>query len=407
MKTNLLTLSSIIFLSLFTGCGSNVTTSDKIIKPHDTSKLGRVVSLQKDWSWFVDSTIKNYTGGFNVEVNFYQGFPSSVKHYQYFLDTDNDKSSGFNGKNGWEITGADYLIEDGVIFKYISNAENKWNWEEVISFPDKLLQQNGSSGKISLKGLFNLEENILNNNQHINTMMEVYDKDWAGDYPTVTNILTTITDSDINTIPIKKYTYKRILDIKGNIIEEERLDNNKWLTIHTYKYNTKGQKTESFSNLSHTKLIYTYNNNGDLESKTFTHSFIKGVETYSYVYDEQGRKTTMTKYYKEYRKNYENNKYELKKEQTEIYLHTYIQGTNLISKITLNGKFYQSFTYNEDDTIDTRTTRIKYSINSHNINYLNETYTYDNEGRVIKVESQNDDGTLTKRVKNYIYELNN
>ncbi len=397
MKKNLLTLSTLLAASLFVGCGSNNATSTaKVGQPHDTSKLGRAVNIQEDWSWFVDSTIKNSVDGFDVRVDFWQGLPTSVKHYQYFMDTDNNKETGFTGEDGWEITGADYLIEDGVIFQYIKDANKAWNWEAVREFPDELLTHEGAYSSLTLSGIIQMQEDILGNATQINTMLEVYDKEWAGDYPTVTDVLTTITNDDVAPEPVKSFEYKRIVDYRGNVVRLQKLTpQGTWHTTNTYKYNAQGQKIESYSVLSRVKKVYTYNDKGDLASRTFTHSYIKGVETFTYVYDAQGRKTTMTKNYKEYRKD------ELKKEKTEVFEHTYLEGSDLIDTITLDGAFYQSFTYNADDTIATKTTREEFAGAMHDVT---ETFTYDAQGRVIKIVSESDEGGPVKTEETYTYE---
>ncbi len=397
MKTSLLTLSTLLAASLFVGCGSNSATSTaKVGQPHDTSKLGRVVNIQEDWSWFVDSTIKKDFDGFAVRVDFWQGLPSSVKHYQYFMDTDNDKATGYNGEDGWEITGADYLIEDGMIFQYKKDANKAWNWEAVREFPDELLTHKGAYASLTLSGLMQMQEDILGNATQINTMMEVYDKDWAGDYPTVTDVLTTINNGDVAPEPVQSFDYKRILDPRGNVIALQKLTpQGTWHDTNTYTYNAQGQKISSYSISSRVKKSYTYNDKGDLASRTFTHSYIKGVETFTYVYDAQGRKTTMTKNYKEYRKDV------LKKEKTEVYEHTYLQDSDLIDTITLDGAFYQSFTYNADDTIKTKTTRQEFAGAMHD---ETETFTYDAQGRVIKIVSESDDGGPVKTESNYTYQ---
>ncbi len=408
MKSTLLTLSTLLATALFTGCGSNASTTDTATaQPHDTRALGRVISIQKDWSWFVDSTIKNHGAfdGFDLRVDFYQGLPTSVKHYQYFMDTDNDKSTGFTGENGWEIFGADYLIEDGTIFKYKPDADDAWKWEAVRSFDNELLVHKGGMASLTLDGLFQLQEEILGDAREINTMIEVYDKDWGGDYPTVTDIVTTVTGGETTPPDLQSYEYRRITDANGNIIEEQkRKDDGTYTRLRTYTYNAQGQKIEQHAYASSTHTVYTYNDRGELASRTFRHRGIKGVETFTYLYDDLGRKTTMTKLYKEYRKNYADNSYDLKKEKTEVYMHTYIGDTDQIKTITLDGTFYQSFTYDADGRVATRTTRETYADPAEGVGQLTETYTYDQEGRVIRIERKSDNPDKPDRVYNYSYE---
>ena len=73
----------------------------------------------------------------------------------------------------------------------------------------------------------------------------------------------------------------------------------------------------------------------------------------------------------------------------------------MIDTITLDGAFYQSFTYNADDTIKTKTTRQEFAGAMHD---ETETFTYDAQGRVIKIASESDDGGPVKTESNYTYQ---
>lgn len=49
-------------------------------------------------------------------------------HYQFFLNIDNDASTGYQfAGDGWDQAGADYIIEDGDLFKSTAN-NSTWSW---------------------------------------------------------------------------------------------------------------------------------------------------------------------------------------------------------------------------------------------------------------------------------------
>lgn len=52
-------------------------------------------------------------------------------HYQFFINTDNDPSTGFRFENEvWDDAGTDYIIEDGDLFKSTAN-DATWSWDVI------------------------------------------------------------------------------------------------------------------------------------------------------------------------------------------------------------------------------------------------------------------------------------
>ena len=119
---------------IFSGCGGVATdTKENIQKsikqPH---KVVRVLDYDAehadDWQNFVDmrASYDESDNNFILDVTFNEGITYDVEHFQIYLDTDYRVRTGYSDSY---IKGADYLIEDGSLFKSVSNTE--WEWEYV------------------------------------------------------------------------------------------------------------------------------------------------------------------------------------------------------------------------------------------------------------------------------------
>ncbi|MEB8430995.1 DUF5011 domain-containing protein [Cocleimonas sp. KMM 6892] len=54
---------------------------------------------------------------------------SDDKHFQFFLNTDNNPDTGFRFDSTlWDDTGADYVIEDGLLFEKNGQFDSAWTW---------------------------------------------------------------------------------------------------------------------------------------------------------------------------------------------------------------------------------------------------------------------------------------
>ena len=201
--TSTLLLGSILTATLLlSGCGSEATASLKA--PKDTTKLIRgVADDHSDWTWFVgtDATQTSTTATF---TSYYmQGIPTEVKHFQYFLDTDNNAATGFSfGEDSWRISGADILVEDGAVYKSQSKTEWKWAYAgELDSYNrakvDGIEQINFASNK-SLLGI---------TSNTVNVTIEPFDANWGSTYSTIsTQAVTLVDDGGIGNAPDPKLT---------------------------------------------------------------------------------------------------------------------------------------------------------------------------------------------------------
>jgi beta-mannanase len=115
-------ISSLLTAALLNGCNSDTTTQpNNNVQPHKIKR--QTVQSQVGEMQF---TIKNK----NTKACTFSFYTNSLKHKQIFLDTDKNNHTGYSS---WETTGigAEYLIEDGNLFKYI--GDNDWDivkWAE-------------------------------------------------------------------------------------------------------------------------------------------------------------------------------------------------------------------------------------------------------------------------------------
>jgi len=158
---------------LLTGCGSDAKKASSA-QPH--KKVQRAV--YQDWTWDVGSEASLNNGRFTLYNTCYSGLPGELKHFQVFLDT--KPHQGYTASGTWEISGADYLVEDGVIYQSLSDSQ--WRWKRLGNVTFKVETINGYK-TIWLSDNKYLANNI--NSKQINVSIETYDSAWNGEYTTV------------------------------------------------------------------------------------------------------------------------------------------------------------------------------------------------------------------------------
>jgi len=63
----------------------------------------------------------------NLVVN---GVDKKSAHQQFLIDIDNDPKTGFQSSLWSDLSGIDYLIQDGDLYKSMSN-DSTWNWKWI------------------------------------------------------------------------------------------------------------------------------------------------------------------------------------------------------------------------------------------------------------------------------------
>ncbi len=130
MLTGLLAVS----ISALSGCGGGSSTRSSNTSnnlPHTISAanlqgvdvLARAPSIR---SPKVTSDENTVTLSFFI-VDYHPGL-----HNQFFINVDNNAATGFQFNNEvWDNTGADYVVEDGHLFKSTAN-DSSWSWNENV-----------------------------------------------------------------------------------------------------------------------------------------------------------------------------------------------------------------------------------------------------------------------------------
>ena len=156
---------------LLTGCGGGTQTSK--LKPHK-----KQIRELKDWTWNVDATVKISNNTTEIKTYYYDNITNKIKHFQVFIDSDNNTQTGFSGSDGWEVFGADYLIEDNKLFKSQSDCAWKWQYIQDVTFSDN--QRRGDERAITLT-----TDNLPIDTEDVNIYIEPYDSNWIGEYFTI------------------------------------------------------------------------------------------------------------------------------------------------------------------------------------------------------------------------------
>jgi len=174
-----LATSTLLAIPLLTGCGGeNITKQILSQQPH----IKKITRELKDWTWNVDTIVKkDDTNGIYFTTHYYDNIPDKIKHFQFFIDSDDNTKTGFCGSDGWEVFGADYLIEDDILYKSLSNT--KWTWEQVGKIAYKDNKKEGNERVITLQCPLSMAKEIQSDK--VNVYIEPYDANWVGEYFTI------------------------------------------------------------------------------------------------------------------------------------------------------------------------------------------------------------------------------
>lgn len=195
MKNSLFTLftgSALLSTLLLSGCGGTVQTAETTssIQPHTLSTRTSQADKEEksdfadEWQNYVvmnssyDRTKQN-EHKLSIDIVCQQGISSDVEHFQIFLDTDNNAMTGLSvGEDKYAITGADYMIEDGTLFKSTSTVF--WKWTYVGKFDYTASEEANNVYKIQLSSNQKEITSILDEEsvKSINISIEPIDEEW-------------------------------------------------------------------------------------------------------------------------------------------------------------------------------------------------------------------------------------
>ncbi|OAB47259.1 right-handed parallel beta-helix repeat-containing protein [Paenibacillus antarcticus] len=69
----------------------------------------------------------------SLNLNVYVEGSNLTKKGQIYINTDNKTNTGFVASY-WKTSGADYLLENGVLYRYIGTGGSNWKWTQVASY---------------------------------------------------------------------------------------------------------------------------------------------------------------------------------------------------------------------------------------------------------------------------------
>ena len=147
----------------------------QVLSPHDGTMS---VYLQKhhiDWSKITpylhsgDKTLKLYATGGNLYMHLEQ--PAFPAHIQLYIDSDDNAGSGYHDPL-WKSFGADYLVEDGYLYRYTGRGD--WGWEDAGTV-SKLRTQ----GDQAVLDVVVPESSLKNLSQTIRVGAELSNQDWS------------------------------------------------------------------------------------------------------------------------------------------------------------------------------------------------------------------------------------
>ena len=172
-----------IYSLLFSGCGTNIADKNTTKQATNTRNVVRAIADATDWTWFVGTDAEHSASHLTIDIYFSKSIPSNVKNFQYFLDTDNNSQTGFSyGESYWEISGADYMIENDDLYK--SNSKSNWSWSYVGTFSTYTKRSENGTSHIHLSTQNSKILNIIKS-ATINITIEPFDKNWDSTYSTI------------------------------------------------------------------------------------------------------------------------------------------------------------------------------------------------------------------------------
>ncbi len=108
--------------------GVDVASLEELAGIENIKESTDEVSSESEARWYykLNLNIYNYGGSVLFKTT---GF--SDKNIQIFLDTDLNKNTGYRFGTRWFKGGAEYLISNGAVFKYVGKGNRDWKWKWV------------------------------------------------------------------------------------------------------------------------------------------------------------------------------------------------------------------------------------------------------------------------------------
>ena len=146
IKNNLIPLiSSTVLFSLLTACGGggsnpepSKTPAANNQQPHQQPQqqphkladkhMRKMHKLSRD----TNSALTVSSNDNSITITYTADDLSSEKNFQFFIHADNDTSAGIQLPFAWDKLGAEYMIENGTLYKSKTN-DTVWDWRAISS----------------------------------------------------------------------------------------------------------------------------------------------------------------------------------------------------------------------------------------------------------------------------------
>ena len=141
IKNNLIPLiSSTVLFSLLTACGGGgsnpepsktpAANNQPHQQPHKLADkhMRKMHKLSRD----TNSALTVSSSDNSIIITYTADNISSTKNFQFFIHADNDTSAGIQQPFAWDKLGAEYMIENGTLYKSKTN-DTAWNWRAISS----------------------------------------------------------------------------------------------------------------------------------------------------------------------------------------------------------------------------------------------------------------------------------
>ncbi len=172
----------ILSLLLLSGCDSTLPLGEE--KPHQVNNTSRPINTTDIWHHpeyvNIDASYDKSLAApiLSLEINFIKPITPDVKHFQIYIDADNNPQTGFSGgQEHYIIQGADYMIEEGNLFKSTSNTA--WTWS-LQAYSPSYQEQKAADSSMKLKSTFDASQIFSNINTatNINVSIEPVNEQW-------------------------------------------------------------------------------------------------------------------------------------------------------------------------------------------------------------------------------------
>jgi len=151
------------------------------------------VGLDGDWNDLVNRQTLNVGFDTNLTVNGYQevagsdiylkltkDFAPAIGHIQIYLDTDNNPATGYQawGSNSTSAeTGAEYMIEDGALYKYTGTGIG-WSWANEAALTPYAFSESSETG-VNIAEMKSIFSSSLLSGSDVGVLVMWMNADWT------------------------------------------------------------------------------------------------------------------------------------------------------------------------------------------------------------------------------------